>query len=134
MSVFQVSRISTLLGCSVRSVDELAGGERDVLDPDRAVGVAGIGEVGAERHLQIDDAQAGGASVIEDVPDRRDERGDAGGVDARTIEHAAGRREVVLHVDDDDGGLLGLDANRRRTRLDDHTAHAPDLPSSVVRQ
>ena len=89
----------------------------------RTVCRADVRQVGLVLHPEIDDRNP-------DLPRRAQEaargarrRRDAADVDAGSVEHATDGAEVVLHVDHEDGGPLGIDGDGFRSRGDgDHAA------------
>ena len=108
---------------TARRLDCGADVHGDVLDPDRAVWVPGIAQIGTEGHLQIDDRHAGTASRVDQGARRLDDRLDRRYVDPGSFEHSSHAREVVLHVDDDDSGCPRINLHRRRPGVNEHITH-----------
>src|SRR2546422_10539511 len=83
-----------------------------MLDPIRRVGRAEVGEVRAEPHLQIDDADTRlpkGGQGSSRRPDRGTRDGD---IDSGALEHPAFGCEIVLHVHHECGGHGWVDGDR----------------------
>src|SRR5205085_223813 len=68
------------------------------------------------------------------APDRVDDALDPVERDAGAVEHPASRAEIVLHVDDNDGGLVYVDRERLRSRVDGQHRDERTLgPGGVLR-
>ena len=105
-------------GAAVRGVHRLAYAELEMTQPIRGVGRAEIGQIRQVRHFQVHDPEPGAPRRGQSSCRRRDRALDARDIDAGAIEHPAARAEIVLHVDDDDGGLRGIERERSRSSLE----------------
>jgi len=84
-----------------------------MLDEMRRARGSGVAEIRLVLLSGVEDWKPGGAGVLQDVGDFRDDRPDGRDVDAGTLEHPAVGTEVVLHVDDDQHGAIEVDVDRR---------------------
>src|SRR5437763_238070 len=71
----------------------------------RRAGRSKIRQIGAERHLCINDRKTRRSSCLQDSRDRVDDFADFSNRDARLIKHATFCSKVILHVDHNHGGV-----------------------------
>ena len=107
---------------AVRRFHPLPDADRQVPDTVRRLGAARVRQIGFELHLEVHDLHARLTRRCQDARRRLDSRLDAGDGNSRPREHAAFGTEVVLHVDDDHGGLRRLELERARARVDEERA------------
>jgi len=94
-----------------------------------------VGQIGQIAHLEIDDLEVTATGRGQDGSGRSNRLSDTGDVDTGAIEHAACRAEIVLHVDDQDGGPREIEFERlgpASTRV--RVTGSGETPGQVMRE